>query len=680
MPLKRFSLLGLLLLATGTTLRADAPPGSSSARAVWTLATADTRLSVGVNDTQQLCLFDLSNPKAGWNWCPAPAVFPLVSRADSSSERHALSWQYATGTVDPSDGTRVTISFTNAEPALALQSVWHARSGPGPIRHAMFIRNNSSQTVTLYEQESFDLQVQGPEGATRVWSFNDDGSLPDKVGVYREPLTNGYTRVLPVSEEQDYIPFVYLDANGANGLYVGWEWSIGRISITGGSPAHSARLQFGNRDDFRTDLAPGETFEVPPGFIGTYFGDVDDGGNSLRRYLFNYSMPPLLREDLGFPKVQWNAFAPTGQGQGSWIPTERKYYPFIDDIAPLGFEEVVIDVGWWSSYGDPGHIITNPTNWPSGMAAAAKYAHDRQIRFGLYDNEPEDLTTLTGIEERISDVSYLFDAFQADFYRSDSTAGPVMKGSHGGSGRARYPEDAAYWTCKGFYQVIDTLSARIPRFLWECCSGGGRIKDFGVSKRAGRIQNQDRYYPLDARQSFYDSSHVLHPMQIAALDGSWAEWQATGSVFEFRSASMGAAYWHPDAPNGGNGGPVWSPSQKEQIKKAVHTYKTRLRPLIRAGNLYHIFPRPDDVVWDGVEYFDPLRQEGVVYLFKAKSPVDTQTVKLRGLEAKTRYRLTFEDGSNPTVQLPGEALMASGIPVRLPGTNVSELLFIEKEP
>ena len=131
----------------------------------------------------------------------------------------------------------------------------------------------------------------------------------------------------------------------------------------------------------------------------------------------------------------------------------------------------------------------------------------------------------------------------------------------GGPGtRAHYAEDVGYWQTKGYYEVLDSLYATIPNFAYENCSGGGRIKDYGILKRCLKIQNQDRYYPIDARQSFYDSSFALHPMQIAALCGSWSDWQAAGSVYEFRSASMGAAYWHPDAPNGGNGGPVWTAS------------------------------------------------------------------------------------------------------------------------
>jgi hypothetical protein len=142
---------------------------------------------------------------------------------------------------------------------------------------------------------------------------------------------------------------------------------------------------------------------------------------------------------------------------------------------------------------------------------------------------------------------------------------------------------------------------------------------------------------------------------------------------------MGAAYWFPDAPNGGNGGPVWSQSQKKEIARAVATYKNKLRPLIRNADLYHIFPRPDGVHWDGVEYFDPNAKRGVVYIFKpAEGPGDeTRQVKLRGIQADARYRVTFEDGSNASGEKSGKEL-AEGINVRLRGGLVSELMFFEE--
>jgi hypothetical protein len=525
--------------------------------ASWTLRTDDTKLTIGVGKDQQMYLVDLSNPAAGWNWATAPSPFPLLSRADAGGARHAVQWVYQEGTVDSSDGHKVTIRFTSSQPAMELKSVWHARPGRGPVRHTMFLKNNTAGPVTIFQQETFDIHVVGPKGDANVCYINDDRGVPDATGVYCDRLKPGYQKVLPVtSDGADWIPYVVVESGGKCGVYLGWEWSNGRMAISADAASTGALVKAGIADNFKTDLSAGETFEVPPGFLGAFAGDLDDAGNSVRRYLFRYNMPEILKKDASYPKVEWNAFAATGKSQGSWDPVEKKYYPFIDDIAPLGFEEVVIDIGWWSSYGDPGHIVTDPADWPSGMAAAAKYAHDRGLRFGLYDNETESLTDESGKKERISDITFLLKDLHADFYRSDCTAGPAIQGKHGPGHRAHYPEDALYWSTKGFYEVLDTLYAQIPTFLWENCHGGGAIKDFGASRRAAKIQNQDRYYPIDARRSFYDASFVFPPMQLAALDGSWGEWQAAGSVYEFRSASMGAAYWHPDAPNGGNGGPV----------------------------------------------------------------------------------------------------------------------------
>jgi len=647
----------------------------------WTLRTADTTLTIGVGSDQRLYLCTLASP-AGWNWTKQASPFPLVNRAEVGGEPRELTWGFKQGVESQAEGRSVTLTFTNANPGLELTSIWQARPGPGPVRHTMFLRNQAPRSVTLYAQESLDLQVAGPGEDTSVWYINDDGSLPDQKGVYCDALVPGYQKQLRFSEDQDFIPITFVDAQGKHGLYLGWEWSLGRIAIATYPSPGGAIIKAGSGDNFRTELEPGETFEVPPAFLGAYQGDLDDAGNSLRKYLFNYSMPAILRDDPGYPKVEWNAFAATGKGQGSWTSTETKYYPLIDEIAPLGFEEVVLDIGWWE--GDTTHKphppVGSSTNWPSGILAARNYAHDRGMRFGLYWNCNPSMTTRDGIRHRQEDVRSLYDLFRIDFFRSDGTDGNVLQtGAHGPGTRARYAEEVGYWQTKGYYRVLDSLYAGLTNFSYENCSGGGRIKDFGILKRSMKIQSQDRYYPLDARQAFYDSSFALHPMQIATIGGSWAEWQASGSVYEFRSSSLGAAYWHPDAPGGRNGGPVWSAAQRAQIKEAVSTYKTMIRPLVRTANLYHVFPRPTGKIWDGIEYFDPVTRKGAVFVFRPDSPDATATFRLKGLEAQARYWVWCADGSLAPTRKEGRALLDTGLTLGLPRTNTSDIVFLQDE-
>lgn len=659
-----------------TTAHAANPQGTGSHR--WTLSTADTAMTIGVDAENHLSIDRLSGP-SGWNWTREHSIFPLVSRADVAGVPHTLHWNYRSGSKDSRDG-KVTIVFTNADPALELTSTWQARPGPGPIRHTMSIANRSANPVTIYEQESMNVHLAGPASPASVTYINDDGSIPDATGIYHDKLVAGYRKLLPISEKQDFIPYAVVDANGTEGIYIGWEWSVGRLAIAANHAPAGVSFKAGNSDDFKTDLAPGATFAVPPAFIGAYRGDLDDAANSLHKYLYNYSMPATIRKDASYPKVEWNAFAATGQGQGSWKPTEKKYYPLIDEIAPLGFEAVVLDVGWWQ--GDTKHRPDPPVGdakyWPSGMLAARDYAHKHGMRFGLYWNGNPSMTTVAGIERREKEAKYLYSKFKIDFYRSDGTDGNVLQtGGYGKGSRAHYPEDQGYWQTKGFYQFLDTMYAEVPNFAYENCSGGGRIKDYGIVKRSFTIQDQDIYHPLDARRAFYDSSYAMHPMQLATLVGSWAAWQASGSVYEFRSASLGAAYWHPDAPNGGNGGPVWSDSQKAEIKKAVTTYKTMIRPLVRTANLYHIFPRPDGKRWDGIEYFDPATKKGAAIIFRPDSAEEHQAIPFQGLASTHQYWVWSEDDSFAPVRKSGADLMRSQLGLHLAKRDSSDILFFQ---
>src|SRR5208282_5176451 len=92
-------------------------------------------------------------------------------------------------------------------------------------------------------------------------------------------------------------------------------------------------------------------------------------------------------------------------------------------------------------------------------------------------------------------------------------------------------------------------------------------------------------------------------------------------------------------------------------------YKSTLRPLIRAADLYHVADRPDGVHWDGIEYYSKAERRGVLFAFRGNSPEEpTHRFRLSGLDRGRRYRLSFHDqGSAADALLSGETLARDGV-------------------
>ncbi|MBM4043261.1 MAG: alpha-galactosidase, partial [Planctomycetes bacterium] len=612
---------------------------------------------------------ELSNPAAGWNWTAEGSAFALLAKAAVGGAEQELKWRFKDGALDKSDGQKLALRFACNGLPLELRSVWWARPGRGPVHHALQIANKSDKPVTLFEQPTLHLDLASPDGALTMWTFHSDGGTPDPAGVYRHEVAPPFYRQVRTHPNGEFIPYAVFDAGGKQGVYVGIEWGYCRLAAAAaeGDKSGAVRVRGGEFPAFAISVGPGETFDAPPGFVGTYRGDVDDAGNSLRRYLFNYCVPEVVRKDPTYPKVQWNAFGATGDKPGSWNSVEAKYYPLIDDIAPLGFEEVMLDVGWWKGPTSAPEPEGDPVDWPSGMAKAAAHAHKAGLRFGLYWNKGEEMASKEGRDRRMAHVKRLYSEYNADMWRSDGTGGPVVSPS--------YP------STKGFYAMLDQLAREIPNFQWENCNGGGRIKDFGAMRRNVKIFLTDTYAEHHVRQAFYDSSFAFPPAQLegclGSTDGRFRPKGPVGMRFAFRSASLGAPEWFIDAPNGGNGTAPWTDDEKAAVRAAVATYKSRIRPLVRDADLYHILPRPDGRNWDGIQYWDPAAKKGVAILFKPAAGADATSIKLRGLDPGARYRVTFEDGSNPPAERAG-AELAAGLPVTLPGAPISELVFIEE--
>ena len=196
--------------------------------------------------------------------------------------------------------------------------------------------------------------------------------------------------------------------------------------------------------------------------------------------------------------------------------------------------------------------------------------------------------------------------------------------------------------------------------------------DFGSASHGDYFSITDVYDPLSNRQAFYDASQVLPAAMLEDYVEKWPTPTLQNFRYMLRSGMMGWLTIMQDTN-------AWTPEQHAAASAEFALYKQRLRPLIRDADLYHLSARPDGAHWDGLEYFDPKAERGVVYAFRGTMQDEAQHgFVLRGVRGDRSYRVHFQDGSSPDVTLRGQDLLTSGLQVSLKSVNSSELVFLEQ--
>jgi Alpha-galactosidase len=662
----------------------------------WYLNTADTNLVLSVSGNMPTITM-LKNPGRNFNWTASPTRIPLMSRVNVGANQYNTDWVFQDAAVDTSSGYKVTLRFTNASPSLELKSVWWTRStsGVGPIEHWMTIKNNSGGTVTVFQQESLDMTVTGDGNSTLI-RVAKDGHQADGTGVYGNTLNGGSSidAAVTVDDNSNYpfIPCIFLQSSNNHGIYVAWEWPHGRINTaaTGTSP-YNISIKAGLNTDFKTDIENGDIYDIPPVYIGAYNGDanccLDNGSNSLKKWLYNYKTPDTVCNNSNEPLME---AAVEGQADLNQTPFQTTYtkanvqtaldtYP----LGTYGWEELVVDLGWWKD-GEPGNWKGHPTYWPNGIAEFGPMCHTAGVKASLYfllfdgnTTDPDSLTSIgpNGHPEWFSNDNMASYGRQADLgnadcvnwirnrmasvmnegsidtYRSDFY--PILVNGSNNINRHKYGAlDTQYWCARGYYEILDYLKENVTGFRYDCCSWGGCLKDFATLKRATYFTITDVLDATNNRKAFYDSSFCIPPSQLRMV----SDISTTIGLYTAMLAKVAWAY--------------------DLNASDVAYYKTNLRPLIRTADLYHITGRPTGSDWDAVEYYDPATQKGAVYVFKPTgTSSNTTTICFDGLDAAKTYTVDFKDHNALDTTKTGAELMA-GFSITLTETNTADIILI----
>ena len=509
--------------------------GAAAETNQWTLRTADTEIGVGVSGNQPV-VSRLACTGQQHNWAARPMAVGLMAKVWVGQREVPTAWTFRHGQMDEAAG-KLTLVFDNADPKLQLRSVWRARPGHGPVEHWMEIENTSGGRVTVAHQDSLDLGALHPGGAAGLWWVKrGGGNAVLQGGTFTKPLTESLSLQLPTSPINgvDPVPWMAVQVGEDRGLYVGWEFSAqGRIHARSAKDGTELEVRVGNRVDFKTDVEPGETFLVPPAFVGCYNGDVDEGSYCLHRF-FIEKLRPRVPKGCPDPILAYNTIRDCGFTNA----TEATVMRVAKLAHQLGFEVFVPDAMWYPQVGD---WRWDPKRFPNGSVPIVDFVHSAGMRMGLWcawtdggvSDHPDALSVRrhaewfnTGYPPDWKPAAFnggrmclacrpatewvlrttrrvvVRDKLQ--YFKVDGH--PIMEDCSKKTHRHRYGVDASYWATLGYYEVQEALLRAFPNLILENCSGGGRIKDYGAMRRTHYIVATDTLSALPNRQSIYDST------------------------------------------------------------------------------------------------------------------------------------------------------------------------------
>ena len=659
----------------------------------------------------------------------------LIDTATVDGHEVSLHWQFDASASRVAENS-ANLVYADRASGLRLYWAWQAPARHGPIEHVIRLENRGKHDIWIPLQASFrvDWQIPANQPLQQLWIDKGAGEAPP-IGTHLVALLEGHpwhgessTFAHPRDgASREIIPWFLVRRSppGSGGWYAGVEFS-GRIAMQLKRHGNVLEGTVGLNPEpgpFRTHLAPGETFATPTVFVGASNGDIDDTGNSLRRWVREVLNDPATLRNPTYPLVTNNSWG------SAMAIDEAQARRMIDDAHRLGFEMFHMDAGWFRAVGD---WHPDPKKFPHGLAALADHAHQLGLKFGLWadwaqagtstakgaldidDPQVRDwLTTdpppgwkpaefkgvtidlglpgaqawATAETDRIV-RDYHVDMLEHDGYvvaqgcdRTDHPHAPIDPAR-----TRRYSDGDFLWldssnstdvslhATRAYYAIQRALKRKHPGLLLEICNDGGRMVDFGSAAHGDYFSIVDSYDPLSNRQAFYDASHVLPPAMLEAYVKAWPTPRIENFRYMLRSGMMGWFTVMIDT----NG---WSHQQHAAAAREIAFYKSTLRPLIRSADLYHVGPRPDGKGWDGTEYFDAGRDTGVLYAFHGSvAAPGAFRFRLRGLRGNGHYRLHFRDGSSSDRVADGSALMESGVAVTLPLANSSELVQIEGVP
>ena len=283
---------------------------------------------------------------------------PLPSTVLQNGIPIPLTWHFNSALSRTGPHTIVYV-YESKTPHLRASWQWQTRSPHGPTEHQITIQNLGTDEVWLPLLDSLCLDLAYPlTTKLRHFSVEKGADTPSAQGTHLAQIDDGYhwtgkssTYARPEpGEAREIIPaeFVFTADLPQSGWYTGIEFS-GRTRIALERTGTSVHTVLGLNPDpgpFRTRIPPGESFQTPTVFLGTFTGGPDGAANQLRPWVRTVLGNPRTWSDPQYPLTVNNSW-----GSGMQVD-EALALRMIADSKELGLEMFHLDAGWFRGVGD----------------------------------------------------------------------------------------------------------------------------------------------------------------------------------------------------------------------------------------------------------------------------------------------------------------------------------------
>jgi alpha-galactosidase len=391
--------------------------------------------------------------------------------------------------------------------------------------------------------------------------------------------------------------------------------------------------------------------------------------------------------------------------------------------AEMGFEQFVVDAGWWTRTREPddnGDFIHDWGNWdvdrdrfPAGLGSLTDRAHELGLRFGIWV-EPERVDRSTvgtaglakerflatdsgrydpGVpnSEAVSAQICLVDGEARQwvldklFEFLDDAHPDYLKWDNNfwincnRAGHGHGSEDGNFRHMQALHDVLDQLRERYPDMDIENCASGGNRLSLDLLGATDAAWIDDRSAPSRlVRHNLEGLSWFMPPAYLFSFAMAGDEepvyddppLRDLSTLLRSRMSGVLGATWIAGNMNEGT---------HVQIAKQIALYKA-IRPILQDGGsilLSHQltdYPGAPSTDWDAVEHLSRQSGEAVVFAFDTTDGPSSTLIKPRGLRAQQDYDVESAD-FGPLGTVRGDDLMSRGVQLDKTGISKSHVLI-----